>query len=388
MPRELEKLLSGLIEKLEWVQLTHTDHAALGHLEDRIAQLIKRFDASDARLGNLEAVERGLADLLVHLDKIARQPTARPKPGLKIPLGGVDAIEREVAEIKRSERRTQDLLEAVHGAVEHVVDRLAMIESDMHRDVAAASRQPADAQSQRGNVAPMTIAGSAGCRRRRRCRQPPSPHRAAAAAPRPPIDPNLPPDHPLEPGSAAGPRADAVGRRTHRRLRSRLRRRQASRSLPSRAKSRISSPPRAAPRRPRPRVRPSANREPKSPRMPSGADRKPSRLRKLIVAGGAVLIAIGCLHIASRMFQDGGPDRQTAAAVGTGIAARWYCPKPIGRRKRRRKPVRSCCRFQMHRPARHPARRRTNRRPRHPTPPCDAPAPAAARGSAAAILAA
>src|SRR5208282_5843425 len=36
VPRELEKLLSGLIEKLEWVQLTHTDHAALAHLEDRI----------------------------------------------------------------------------------------------------------------------------------------------------------------------------------------------------------------------------------------------------------------------------------------------------------------------------------------------------------------
>ena len=46
VPRDLEKLLSGLIEKLEWVQLTHTDHAALGALEDRIAQLIKRLDAS------------------------------------------------------------------------------------------------------------------------------------------------------------------------------------------------------------------------------------------------------------------------------------------------------------------------------------------------------
>ena len=36
VPRELEKLLSGLVEKLEWVQLTHTDRTALGHLEDRI----------------------------------------------------------------------------------------------------------------------------------------------------------------------------------------------------------------------------------------------------------------------------------------------------------------------------------------------------------------
>ena len=53
VPHELEKLLTGLIEKLEWVQLTHTDHAALAHLEDRIATLVQRFDASDARLGHL-----------------------------------------------------------------------------------------------------------------------------------------------------------------------------------------------------------------------------------------------------------------------------------------------------------------------------------------------
>ena len=79
VPRELEKLLSGLIEKLEWVQLTHTDHAALAHLEDRIATLVQRFDASDARLGHLEAVERGIADLLVHIEEIrgsGRQDTA------------------------------------------------------------------------------------------------------------------------------------------------------------------------------------------------------------------------------------------------------------------------------------------------------------------------
>ena len=130
VPRELEKLLSGLIEKLEWVQLTHTDHAALGHLEDRIAQLIKRLDASDARLGNLEAVERGLADLLVHINDVRSQGGAAALASP--PLPAVDAIKRDVAEIKRSDRRTQDSLEAVHGTVEHVVDRLALIESGMH----------------------------------------------------------------------------------------------------------------------------------------------------------------------------------------------------------------------------------------------------------------
>ncbi len=135
VPHELEKLLSGLIEKLEWVQLTHTDHAALGALEDRIAQLIKRLDASDARLGNLEAVERGIADLLVHIDQIRGSAGAGTVGATRKP---VDAIARDVAEIKRSERRTQDSLEAVHGAVEHVVDRLAMIESGMHEGATGA----------------------------------------------------------------------------------------------------------------------------------------------------------------------------------------------------------------------------------------------------------
>ena len=81
VPRELEKLLSGLIEKLEWVQLTPTDHTALAHLEDRIAALVKRLDASDARLGLLEGVERGLADLLVYIEQLrGSQPCGAKTP--------------------------------------------------------------------------------------------------------------------------------------------------------------------------------------------------------------------------------------------------------------------------------------------------------------------
>src|SRR5579883_2509552 len=94
VPRELERLLAGLIEKLEWVQLTHTDHAALGHLEDRIAQLIKRLDASDARLGNLEAVERGLADLLVHIN----EARAGGAPGPQTRPAAAAAMQRDTAE--------------------------------------------------------------------------------------------------------------------------------------------------------------------------------------------------------------------------------------------------------------------------------------------------
>ena len=152
VPHELEKLLTGLIEKLEWVQLTHTDHAALAHLEDRIATLVQRFDASDARLGHLEAIERGIADLLVHIEEL-RGPNggalATRMPAAEEPLT-VHAIEREVAEIKQSERRTLDSLEAVQGTVEHVVDRLAMIESGIRETAPAPAPEPPAAAADGG----------------------------------------------------------------------------------------------------------------------------------------------------------------------------------------------------------------------------------------------
>jgi localization factor PodJL len=299
VPHDLEKLLSGLIEKLEWVQLTHTDHAALGHLEDRIAQLIKRLDASDSRLGNLEAVERGLADLLVHLDKVPGGDGAA-EPGLKIKLGSA-AIEREVAEIKRSEARTLDSLEAVHGTVEQVVDRLAMIENDIH-DVAAwpapKPQSPAEPETPFLAEAARIAAESA---------QAPSFAESAAhrtGPPRKPIDPNLPPDHPLEPGSAAGPRA----------MPSAADRIAASEAVVSHAKLPVIGEQGektnfiAAARRAAQAASAAPERKTRAETAVIGGPpaEKPSRLRKLLVAGGAVVIAVGCLHVALRMFQDNG----------------------------------------------------------------------------------
>ena len=148
VPRELEKLLTGLIEKLEWVQLTHTDHAALAHLEDRIATLVQRFDASETRFGHLEAVERGIADLLVHIDDI--KGLAGKTAAAAIP----PTFERDVAEIKQSEQRTQDSLEAVQGTVEQVVDRLAMIESGIRGTASRPAPAPLQFQCRRWRNCP------------------------------------------------------------------------------------------------------------------------------------------------------------------------------------------------------------------------------------------
>src|SRR5215831_17438415 len=128
VPEQIETVVNGLADKIERMQLTRGDQAALGHLEDRIAKLVEKLDASDVRLDHLETIERGLADLLVHLES---QRGANSAPAAPAALPGVDALLRDVADLKQTEKRTRDSLEAVHGTLGHVVDRLAVIETDL-----------------------------------------------------------------------------------------------------------------------------------------------------------------------------------------------------------------------------------------------------------------
>ena len=307
VPRELERLLAGLIEKLELVQLSHTDHTALAHLEDRIAMLVRRLDASDARLGLLEGVERGLADLLVYIEQLrgtnaVGEAVAQAKPA------DVEAIEHEIADIKQTGRRTQDSLEAVHGTVEHVVGRLAMIEADMRGDkVTAAPAEPLPA-NERMLKSPSLDPSAMPATSIVPAAAPAEPESAAnwPAVSRQPIEPDLPPDHPLEPGAAAG--------------RSRQPLSAAERIAASEAVA-GSKPPvipdpgagkpdfiAAARRAARAAAASGANEVGKKAGAEGPARPKTlsERLRTLVVAGAVVVIVLGCFHIASRLFQDGG----------------------------------------------------------------------------------
>ena len=301
VPRELEKLLTGLIEKLEWVQLTHTDHAALAHLEDRIATLVQRFDASDARLGHLEAIERGIADLLVHIEEL-RGPSgdalSKRMPAAEEPLA-VHAIEREVAEIKQSEQRTLDSLEAVQGTVEHVVDRLAMIESGIRETAPPPTPEPpATAAAAEPKLPAFAVepAPAPAAEAPPIVPMEPAAHRTAA---RKPIDPSLPPDHPLEPGSGrTRPTASAADRIA------------ASEAAVSSTKPPVIDDPGqksnfiAAARR---AAQAAAAGAPGADGNKNSAapNKSRQRTRPLIIAGAAALIVIGCIQIASRLFEAG-----------------------------------------------------------------------------------
>jgi localization factor PodJL len=267
-PRGLEKLLSDIMEKLESVRLT-TDPAAFKRLEERIGQLIGRFDASDARLGNMAAVERGVTDLLAHMEELrgadaaAAGTSARP---------AVAAIARDVAEIKRSEQRTQESLEAVHGTVEQVVGRLAMIESDIHDAALRAPRSQTPVQPAGEKAEPAAAMPS-------QAGAPTAPAEPAAAM----LSQVSAPTAPAE-LIAAAERQDfiAAARRAT----------QAATASASDDEMRLSS-------RRRRRSRSGASGEMQA--------NNPLRLRKLLVAAAIVVVTVGCLQIALHIFQDSRP---------------------------------------------------------------------------------
>jgi localization factor PodJL len=70
MPPKLEDAIRSLNERIDRMTLSQGDQLALTSLEDRIANLSKKLDTTDNRLGHLESIERGLADLLVHLEEM------------------------------------------------------------------------------------------------------------------------------------------------------------------------------------------------------------------------------------------------------------------------------------------------------------------------------
>jgi len=244
-PRGLEKLLSETMEKLESVRI-NTDPAAFKQLEERIAQLIGKLDASDARLGKLTAVERSVTDLLSHIDEL-RGAEAAPAAADASARPAVDAIARDVAEIKRSEQRTKDSLEAVHGTVEQVVGRLAMIESDIHDVAMRAPRSQMSAPT------------------------PADPAHPAVVTPRP--------------GAPTAP-AELIGGAERQDFIAAARRATQAATAPG--------PESRSPRR-------RGTRHGASGDMQS---RKPSRLRKLLVMGAIVLFTASLLQIGWHVFQD------------------------------------------------------------------------------------
>jgi localization factor PodJL len=210
----LETVVRSLTEKVDQLQATRSEDNSFGYLDDRLMQLAQKLDASDARLDSLSAIERGLADLLVQIEN---QRTSSA-------TGGSAGVEADA--LKRDVQRTQDSLESVHGTLGHMVDRLALIEAGIREAAArpakiaeparipelvtapaiapAASDAPEPApRLQDIALSPPVAPSQSGMFREPAAVDAPSAPRLnpSPAPDRRPIDPDLPPDHPIEPGA-------------------------------------------------------------------------------------------------------------------------------------------------------------------------------------------
>lgn len=235
-------------DRLDHLQVGNDSSATLSHVEQRVHHLLERLEMTEQRGGNFARVEEGLSDILRHLESQRSAGADQPQRAAA-PIDGdlVDTIKRELSDIRFSQsettRHTQDSLEAVHNTLGHVVDRLTQIEGDLRnvRSAPAARETPAALAEPRARETHMPEPPRAAASFTPVPR-PEMPNPAAAQtpiarapvtapappvvqapalapsydanestppvaavrpppSPRSPIDPSLPPDHPLEPGT-------------------------------------------------------------------------------------------------------------------------------------------------------------------------------------------
>jgi localization factor PodJL len=195
---QIETQLKRLTDKLETVE-TAAERRGFEQLEGQIAQLTQKLDAADARLGNLGTIEHAIADLVERLHDTrasaldaaeqAARSAVREMVGTSSGSGpDVEALKHELGDFRATQadidRRTQDMLEALQGTLERLVDRIGAIETDVHAGGSATESASLPAA-------------------------PASPLMAPASRPMAPfverraINQALPGDRPLEPGTGA-----------------------------------------------------------------------------------------------------------------------------------------------------------------------------------------
>ncbi len=221
MPSNLESLVRALTDKLNQSDGLGHDQAAFEHLERQILGIAEKIEAADQKFGDLGAIERGIQQLTLHVREAREESAATAeRVARRVAADMADAVPRtdeEVAALKRefteSEQRTHETLEAVHDTLERMVERLAAIETGAHGSRSAHSLEGTAARASivpetripevrpAEPIAPEAEASVPALR--------PAPFVHVARPERPPIDPDLPADTPLEPGSAARARSPA-----------------------------------------------------------------------------------------------------------------------------------------------------------------------------------
>jgi localization factor PodJL len=226
LPNNLESLVKTLSDKLDQADSGSRDQVAFDQLERQIAGLAEKIDAADQRSGNLSAIEHGIQQLTLQVraaredaattaERVARTVAADLASTLPHASVDVSALKQDLetlhANQSESEQRTHETLEAVHDTLERLVERLAMVETDVRADERSIGVRTEERASAAPFAAMPTLIPEPAAAMP--APMPPVPRPAAAMyaqrGERTPIAPDLPADTPLEPGSAGRGRSAA-----------------------------------------------------------------------------------------------------------------------------------------------------------------------------------
>ena len=221
VPEQLGIMVEQIATKLERVELGTDNSALLDAIAQQVTRLTQYVEATDARFDAIDGFERTMRDLLDSMDQLRTSTISAAELAAKEAAlqyaGHANPAELESLRLNidtlrtsqiQSDQRTQDTLEAVHDTLERLVDRLTLVETDLRdeRDVhetlppsirpIEAAHAPSLAPTSTGQV---ESTGSTD-RWARSSIDENTP--APVVQERRPIDPTLPADHPLEPGTA------------------------------------------------------------------------------------------------------------------------------------------------------------------------------------------
>jgi localization factor PodJL len=222
---ELTAQMKALSQKIEGIQLPQGDKIALSAIENRIVALAGKLDESGAWLGRLDAIERGMADLLVYLEDLrtnkpaaathAPQAEVHPEPRRDSPPESPRPMRAEWHEDSREPPRSQTM---------RSVSDLPTVETAIQAP-AQPSAPAATPEISEPVIATEHVIGSSTAAQSFTMTAEPSPVDALNAAmpgaksalsrspARRPINPDLPPDTPIEPApDSAQLRASAAER--------------------------------------------------------------------------------------------------------------------------------------------------------------------------------
>ena len=367
---QIESALRALSDRIDRMPVGTDNASAFAHLEQRVSYLLERLEASTDNRPSLDLgrVEAGLHDILGYLENQNAALLAQDRRAAAEPAdsGLIDIVKRELTDLRFNQteagRHTQDLLEAVHNTLGHVVDRLAMIEGDLRAVRAQPVAQPEavmapQAEAPRGAPPPQAkpeLPNPAAAQeqfaaapREFQVAPPPIPV-ATVVTPRAiseilephtlartPIEPDLPPDHPLEPGTRPTGRTASPAERI-------AASESAISEIPAASRERTSEKVStssfiAAARR---AAQAAAAAQPVDGKGPRGSVKKPagdkakegstitSKIRSLLVGASVVVIVLGTFKMAMSLLEGGSPPPVPATESSSEPPAATQPPAP------------------------------------------------------------